>query len=103
MRQKLAELERHASRCEVTDSTVAMTAARPPSAEPPLVTKTRLVGRHGAMNPAGKVRCNMWKQIELGWGDCNFTNTERFFELRYSFFLSDQSVREVTDSLSVPP
>jgi hypothetical protein len=55
------------------------------------------------MNPAGKVRCNMWKQIELGWGDCNFTNTERFFELRYSFFLSDQSVREVTDSLSVPP
>jgi hypothetical protein len=37
-----------------------------------------LVGRHGAMNPAGKVRCNMWKQIELGWGDCNFTNTEWF-------------------------
>jgi hypothetical protein len=30
------------------------------------------------MNPAGKVRCNMWKQIELGWGDCNFTNTEWF-------------------------
>src|SRR5215831_16011689 len=23
-----------------------------------------LVGRHGAMNPAGRVRCNMWRQIE---------------------------------------
>jgi len=21
-----------------------------------------LVGRHGAMNPAGKVRCNMWNK-----------------------------------------
>ena len=31
------------------------------------------VGRHGATNPADKVRCNMWKQIELGGGDCNFT------------------------------
>jgi hypothetical protein len=30
-----------------------------------------LVGRHGAMNPAGKERCNMWKQIKLGSGDCN--------------------------------
>src|SRR2546430_15135390 len=30
-----------------------------------------LVGRHGAMNPAGKVRCNMRKQIELGRDDCN--------------------------------
>src|SRR5215813_11097842 len=38
-----------------------------------------LVGRHGAMNPAGKVRCNMRKQIELGRGDCNFGVKPRFF------------------------
>src|SRR5262249_59387251 len=31
----------------------------------------RITLRHGAMDPAGKVRCNMWKQIELGRGDCN--------------------------------
>src|SRR6266699_1399578 len=30
-----------------------------------------LVGRHGAMNPAGRVRCNMRRQIELGRDDCN--------------------------------
>src|SRR5262249_8806664 len=35
------------------------------------------VGRHGAMNPAGKVRCNMWRQIELCNGDCNFTTLRR--------------------------
>src|SRR5215472_15713206 len=23
-----------------------------------------LVGRHGAMNPAGRVRCNMWKKVK---------------------------------------
>src|SRR5262249_27188878 len=38
-----------------------------------------LVGRHGAMNPASKVRCNMRKQIELGRGDCNFGVKPRFF------------------------
>jgi hypothetical protein len=36
-----------------------------------------LVGMHGAMNPAGKVRCNMWRQIELCNGDCNFTTLRR--------------------------
>jgi hypothetical protein len=29
------------------------------------------VDRHGAMNPAGRVRCNMRRQIELGRDDCN--------------------------------
>ena len=28
--------------------------------------------QHGAMNPAGRARCNMRKQIELGRGECNF-------------------------------
>ena len=32
----------------------------------------------GAMNPAGTVRCNMRKRIELGWGDCNFRVRARF-------------------------
>src|SRR5215472_12996603 len=36
-----------------------------------------LVGRHGAMNPAGRVRCNMRKEIELGRDDCNFTRVKR--------------------------
>jgi len=31
-----------------------------------------LVGRHGAMNPAGKVRCNMENQIRLANHNCNF-------------------------------
>src|SRR5262249_15088600 len=30
-----------------------------------------LVGRHGAMNPAGRARCNMRQQIKLGNGDYN--------------------------------
>ena len=34
------------------------------------------------MNPAGKVRCNMRKQIELGRGDCNFTIKTAHFLLR---------------------
>jgi hypothetical protein len=31
------------------------------------------------MNPAGTVRCNMRKRIELGRGDCNFRVRARFF------------------------
>jgi len=31
-----------------------------------------LVGRHGAMNPAGRVRCNMRNQIRLANHNCNF-------------------------------
>src|SRR5262249_11419428 len=38
---------------------------------PPECSLSVLVGRHGAMNPAGKVRWNMRKQIELGRDDCN--------------------------------
>src|SRR5262249_56866555 len=38
---------------------------------PPEGSLSVLVGRHGAMNPAGKVRWNMRKQIELGRDDCN--------------------------------
>src|SRR5262245_25931494 len=37
-----------------------------------------LVGRHGAMNPADKVRCNMRKQIEFGRDEssrCCFART----------------------------
>src|SRR6266487_1533903 len=43
------------------------------SHRPPEGSLSVLVGRHGAMNPAGRVRCNMRKQIELGRDDCNFT------------------------------
>jgi hypothetical protein len=32
---------------------------------PPDGSLSVLVGRHGAMNPAGKVRCNMANQIRL--------------------------------------
>ena len=31
-----------------------------------------LAGRHGAMNPAGKVRCDMANQIRLANHNCNF-------------------------------
>jgi hypothetical protein len=30
-----------------------------------------LNGRHGAMNPAGRVRCNMWAQIDYADRDAN--------------------------------
>jgi hypothetical protein len=36
------------------------------SHRPPEGSFSVFVGRHGAMNPAGRVRCNMRRQIELG-------------------------------------
>src|SRR5262249_43289377 len=40
-----------------------------------------LVGRHGAMNLAGRVRCNMRNQIRLANHNCNFTGSKRAFLL----------------------
>jgi hypothetical protein len=55
---------------EATGGIVARTAIEP---HPPEGSLSVFVGRHGATNPAGKARCNMRKQIELGRRDCNFT------------------------------
>ena len=40
-----------------------------------------LVGRHGAMNPAGRVRCNMRNQIRLANHNCNFSGSKPAFLL----------------------
>src|SRR5262249_59337016 len=40
-----------------------------------------LVGSHGAMNPAGRVRCNMRNQIRLANHNCNFTGSKPVFLL----------------------
>src|SRR5215469_15549364 len=50
-----------------------------------------LVGRHGAMNPAGKVRCNMANQIRLANHNCNFCRLKARVLLPSTFGQSNNS------------